>query len=229
MSNLVKLLLGLIVAVLIISVTYLIKPILFEVSNKLMESERFVTVRGVAEREVMANHILFELKVSTLVDDIINESSKYEHNCQKAQDFMFAKGIGAQDIAMRSLEVFTNRRKDIPKNLVTCNLVVSTSKVLKARELLSSLDSLVKEGISVKVYDYQIAYGYTKLNDIKPSMVEEANKNAKDAALVFAKHSNATLGKIRQARQGLFSMQDGSRPELIKVRVVTQVDYYLKN
>jgi hypothetical protein len=39
------------------------------------------------------------------------------------------------------------------------------------------------------------------LNDIKPSMIEEATKNARAAATKFAKDSESKLGKIQSANQ----------------------------
>ena len=51
-------------------------------------------------------------------------------------------------------------------------------------------------------------YEYTDLNKVKPQMIEEATKNAREAAEKFAKDSGSNLGKIRQANQGQFSIND---------------------
>jgi hypothetical protein len=67
------------------------------------------------------------------------------------------------------------------------------------------------------------------LNDIKPEMIEEATKNAREVAQKFADDSGSKLGKIRTASQGYFSIddRDSNTPSIKKVRVVTNVDYYL--
>ena len=46
----------------------------------------------------------------------------------------------------------------------------------------------------------------------------------------FAKDSGSSLGKIRTASQGTFSIEarDSNTPQTKKVRVVTSVTYYLK-
>jgi hypothetical protein len=60
-------------------------------------------------------------------------------------------------------------------------------------------------------------------------MIEEATKNARQAAEKFAKDSGSTVGKIRNARQGLFTItnRDKNSPDRKKVRVVTTVEYFL--
>jgi hypothetical protein len=78
---------------------------------------------------------------------------------------------------------------------------------------------------------YNVSYEFTGLNDIKPEMIEEATKNAREVAEKFATDSNSKLGKIRNASQGQFSIsdRDANTPYIKKVRVVTTVNYYLKN
>ncbi|MFY9514974.1 MAG: SIMPL domain-containing protein, partial [Dysgonamonadaceae bacterium] len=71
----------------------------------------------------------------------------------------------------------------------------------------------------------------TKLNDIKPKMIEEATKNARATAEKFAKDSGSKLGKIQSANQGQFSItdRDANTPHIKNIRVVSTVNYYLKD
>ena len=80
-------------------------------------------------------------------------------------------------------------------------------------------------------YQYMITYEFTKLNEIKPQMIEEATKNARAAAEKFASDSDSELGKIKRANQGQFSItnRDNNTPDIKRVRVVTTVDYYLED
>lgn len=79
-------------------------------------------------------------------------------------------------------------------------------------------------------WENPVEFKYEGLNDIKPQMIEEATKNAREAALKFAKDSDSRLGKIKTANQGTFSIEnrDSNTPHIKKVRVVTSVTYYLK-
>ena len=73
-------------------------------------------------------------------------------------------------------------------------------------------------------------FKYEGLNAIKPQMIEEATKNAREAAEKFAKDSDSRLGKIKTANQGTFTIEnrDSNTPYIKKIRAVTSVTYYLK-
>ena len=62
-------------------------------------------------------------------------------------------------------------------------------------------------------------------------MIEEATRNAREAAQKFATDSDSKLGKIKSARQGQFEItdRDANTPYIKKVRVVTGLDYYLED
>ena len=52
-------------------------------------------------------------------------------------------------------------------------------------------------------------------------MIEEATKNARAAAVKFAKDSDSELGKIKRAYQGQFSIEDrdANTPYIKRIRV----------
>lgn len=62
-------------------------------------------------------------------------------------------------------------------------------------------------------------------------MIEEATKNARAAAEKFAKDSDSKLGKIQSANQGQFTVtdRDANTPYVKNVRVVSTINYYLKD
>ncbi len=83
-----------------------------------------------------------------------------------------------------------------------------------------------------------MVYSFTGLNAIKPKMVAEATRDARNAAEQFAKDSGTGVGGIKSATQGYFSIEarDGDQggggygvadSPYKKVRVVTTVDFYL--
>ena len=82
--------------------------------------------------------------------------------------------------------------------------------LLMVRSLISEQSELLKQGIAITGgdYRYNIQFDYTALNEIKPQMIEEATKNAREAAMKFAKDSDSELGKIRRAYQGQFSIEN---------------------
>ena len=91
----------------------------------------------------------------------------------------------------------------------------------------------------VEVSGTSASYTFTKLNALKPQMIAEATKNARRGAEEFAHDSGTSVGRIKSASQGYFSVgpRDGDECEdcssgagnspFQKVRVVTSVDYEL--
>ena len=119
---------------------------------------------------------------------------------------------------------------------VTSVLTVSTDKVDLVVDLMSRQGDLLRQGIAVGSgddYRYRTQFLYTSesLNEIKPVMIEEATRNARVAAEKFARDSESRLGKIKRANQGQFSIsdRDANTPYIKTVRVVTSVDYLLKD
>ena len=91
---------------------------------------------------------------------------------------------------------------------------------------------LVSQGVMlVQNYEFRPTFAFTGLNEIKPAMIAEATRNARSAAKQFANDSGSQVGGIRRATQGYFSLQDRDQytPEIKRVRVVTTVDYFLKD
>ena len=87
---------------------------------------------------------------------------------------------------------------------------------------------LLSKGYVINSDEWSIDYQYNGLNELKPSMIEEATKNARAVAQKFAEDSNSKLGGIRRASQGQFSVEEDSYQPWIKhVRVVTTLDYFL--
>jgi len=99
--------------------------------------------------------------------------------------------------------------------------------------LMTRLSELGKQGIALAGGNYQLQteYLFTRLNEVKPDMIEEATRQARVVAEKFAADSQSRLGKIRTASQGQFSIIDRDRnnPHIKKVRVVSTVQYYLSD
>ena len=89
------------------------------------------------------------------------------------------------------------------------------------------------DGVAVSVGGENggVQYLFDDLNAIKPAMIEEATRNARESAQKFAADSKSTLGKIRRANQGQFSIsdRDASTPHIKRVRVVSTIEYYLQD
>ena len=207
--------------------------------NSLGNRERVVAVRGLAEREVKADRVIWPVVYKTTGNDLPALYGQLNDVSAKIRAFLVENGIPATDISTGAPEIVDLRADRYNTNRVADRYNVTlvttgvTGKVDAARSLMSRMGELLKSGIAISANDYgnQVQYEFNGLNAIKPAMIEEATHNARKAAEQFAKDSESELGKIKSASQGLFTVsdRDSYTPYVKRVRVVTTVNFYLGN
>lgn len=195
--------------------------------------DRQVTVKGLAEKEVNANRVNWSIQYSIAGDDLLPLYDQMTANNAKIVSFLTSNGISREDITIGSPDTYNKTTNQYSSDSfkynysLTCTVTVSTGKVKEVRALLDRQAELLKDGIAFSITN--LNYEYTLLNDIKPAMIAEATKNAREAAAQFAKDSESTVGKMKTASQGQFSIDDTSNPAVKKVRVVSSIVYYLED
>ena len=207
--------------------------------NKFVEKDRVVTVKGLAEMEVPANKVTWPLVYKEVGNDLVSLYDKIKSTNQTITNFLKGKGISEEEISINAPEIIDMQAERYNSNPVpfrynvTTVITVTSDKVGLGRNLISEQGELLKQGVAITGgdYRYNVEYDFTGLNAIKPQMIEEATKNAREAAEKFAKDSDSKLGKIKRANQGQLSIgnRDANTPYIKHVRVVTTIDYSLKN
>lgn len=199
---------------------------------------RAVTVRGLCEKEVMANKVTWPIVTKEMGNELTAIYDKIQRNNAAILAFLKNNGIEDSEISVnppavndRMANSYSNENVRYRYN-VTNVIVVTSSKVDKIRKLIDAQTELLKQGIALtEDYEYLTTYEYTDLNSIKPEMIAEATRNAREAANKFAADSDSRLGKIKTATQGQFSITDRDQytPYIKNIRIVTYVDYYLED
>lgn len=204
--------------------------------EKMADKDRYVTVKGLAEREVLANKVVWPLPYKCVGNNLGELYETVEESRNVIVNFLKENGITDEEINI-SAPTVTDREAQsyTPDNIkfryqVEAVITVISPQVEKVIALMGSQAELMKKGVAIgQDYSYQTRFEFTKLNDLKPEMIEEATSNARAVAQKFADDSKSRLNGIRQANQGQFSISsDENTPQLKKVRVVTTVDYFLK-
>lgn len=203
------------------------------------EMDRVVAVKGLSEKEVKADRAIWPLMYKEIGDELLDINSKITEKNDAIIKFLKSNGVLADEITVSAPEVidmqaerYSNNQAQYRYN-VTSVITVTSSKVDLIRKLMENQSELIKKGIALTAedYKYQKQFLFTGLNKIKPEMIEEATKNARTSALKFAQDSESKLGKIRNADQGQFSIndRDANTPYIKSVRVVTTIYYYLED
>ncbi|MDD5564577.1 MAG: SIMPL domain-containing protein [Thermoanaerobaculaceae bacterium] len=224
--------------------------------QEIRKGERYVTVKGVAERDVKADLAVWGLKVRVAGNDLVEAGRSLEATRAKVLQFLSEKGFSAEEVSSQDLKVSdrqandygSGNTRDMLRYVVEATVLLRTRNVDLAQRVSRMTDELVRAGVVLSTKDDWQSAGprfiFTQLNTIKPAMLAEATKSARAAAAQFAADSGSAVGSIRRASQGLFSItnRDQSAPgqgeggggsedesDLNKrVRVVVTVDYVLK-
>ena len=199
--------------------------------------DRVVSVKGLCEREVKADKVICPFAYKEGGDNLQQLYRTIEEKNGVIIEFLKDAGISEEEITIAAPKVVDTRTEWSGSQnryayIVTSVVTVCTDKVDEIIALQSRQGELLQRGIATAAsWEYQTVYSFTKLNDIKPAMIETATKNARETAEKFAADSNSKLGKIKRATQGQFSItdRDSNTPYMKNVRVVPRVDYYLKD
>lgn len=204
------------------------------------ELDRKVSVKGLAEREVMADKVTWPLVYKEIGNDPAEMYDRLAQKNAKVVHFLKSAGIKESEISVNP-PVITDRQADNYGNEImnyrykaTSVITVTSGDIEKVRQLMRRQSVLMKQGIALVSEEYgsnnPVVYEFTGLNKVKPEMVEEATKNARATAMKFAEDSDCKLGGISNAQQGQFSIEDrdANTPYIKKIRVVTTVEYSLE-
>ena len=229
-------LLGLFIFLGLLSLGYLLSNAVV----KFKEYERSVTVKGLSEREYDADIVIWPIQFTAASNDLGDLYNNIEKNTNEIKDFLKAKGIDQAEITVsapaitdKSASQYGDTQKAEFRYTAIQTVTVYSKNIKLIREVMNSLSELGKNGIAFSGEDYQAKteYLFNRLNSVKPEMIEEATRNAREVASKFASDSSSTLGKIKKESQGQFSIEDRDKnnPHIKKVRVVSTVEYYLSD
>lgn len=207
-------------------------------------AERFVTVKGVAERDVEADTALWSLTIVSTDNDLSAAQARLKESHAKVLTFLEANKIDPATVQTQNFEVVDRQADQWQQGEAASRYIVRQTLVVRSADpkailaMSQQVGALVEAGVvfSSSNGPYQgPTFLFTKLNEFKPPMIAEATKNARTAADQFAKDSGAHIAGIRRAYQGVFeilprnqapgAMQEGQLEKTI--RVVSTIEFYL--
>jgi len=202
------------------------------------EFDRFLSVRGLSEREVKATLAIWPIRFAVYADDLPQLKQSIEATKVTVQAFLSEQGITADSISY-GLPAVSDKNEErydekntLPRYKAVTTLVVRSAKVDVVKQAIQHADSLLEKGITLVSNEYgdRTQFLFDGVNDVKPDMIKEATANARAAAEKFAQDSKAKVGSIRRATQGVLEIEDRdvATPEIKVLRVVTTVDFFIE-
>lgn len=213
---------------------------LSDAAIRFKQFERSVTVKGLAEREYPADVVIWPIQYTVASNDLEQLYGELDRQAESIHAFLLLGGIEPEEISNsppaitdKSAQQYGDGSSAQFRYTAQRTVTVYSSDIERVRLAMAGLSQLGRQGIVLSGNDYQARpqYLFTRLNQIKPEMIEEATRNAREVAQKFATDSDSRLGKIRKASQGQFSIsdRDANNPHIKKIRVVSTVEYYLSD
>lgn len=210
-------------------------------------SERYVTVKGLAVKDVEANIASWSIKHVVTGNDLSALQVTIEASSDLIEQFLLDHGLPNDTKFFKTVDVqdrfALTYGQDAPvdqRYIVSEIITVQTDKLDAVDSAYQDAGELIKKGVSI-VKEGQVGSGnpiyiFTRLNEIKPEMIHAATINARSSAEQFAKDSGAEVGAIKQANQGVFQMLPRHSGEMYMekfaryktIRVVSTIKFYLK-
>ena len=215
----------------------------YQLANGFLQAralERTVTVKGLSEREVPADIAIWPIKYNQADNDLVALYAAIERHNDLVVNFLKQHGFADTEISVsvpaivdRQAQAYGGEQNVRFRYAATSGITVYSTNVERVRATMNDLVELGKQGLAIAGQDYEARtqFLFTGLNTLKPGMIEEVTRNAREVATKFAQDSASTLGKIKAASQGQFSIEDrdSNTPHIKKVRVVSTVEYYLSD
>jgi hypothetical protein len=205
--------------------------------------DRYVTVKGLSEREVEADLALWRIRFVATSNDLAEAQARITADARKVTEFLAGAGLAPEEIELQSLEVtdlLAQPYRSGPlesRFIVAQTLRVRSGAVDRITSASQHIGALVESGVvlSSEGPSQGPLYLFTRLNDVKPEMIAEATRRAREAAQEFAADSGSRIAGIRRASQGLFEILprdkapglEEARQREKTVRVVSTIEFVL--
>jgi hypothetical protein len=209
-------------------------------------ADRYVTVKGVSERDVQADLAIWPLQLVVADNDLATAQSRIQSDLGKIRAFLVRNKLDTASTALQGYSVAdarTNQYSNAPAQsrfVIRQTLIVRSSDPAAVLAASQRVGELVSAGVVLSSgNEFGVGgptFVFTGLNALKPAMIGEATSRAREGAEQFARDSHSSLAGIRQANQGIFEILPRDQAPGIseqsqvmkRVRVVSTVQYSLK-
>ena len=213
-------------------------------------SQDTIVVTGLGETEFSSDLIVWSGQITFETYDVSAGYTQLEKNKDQVLKFVKSHGLDSDDIVFKFVNVeklYTSRYSDNGNYIgqyfagyrLSQEFLIESSEVDKVEAVSREISSLIAQGITIDTYSPD--YYYTKLEDVKLSLIERASADAKARAEKIAENAGTALGKVASARMGVFQITGANSNEEFsaggsfntssrhkKARITMRVEYRVK-
>jgi len=200
--------------------------------GEIRRPEEAITVTGSAKRPITSDFVVWRASVGMQSPSITTAAAELRSESNKVRQFLRANGVADSMLTVKPVETFAipevvdNGRETgrIVAYRLTQHFEVRSANVQALTALSQKAADLMSEGVALSSQPPE--YLYTKLGDLRISLIEEATRDAKLRAEAIAKSTGNSIGSVRQAHIGVFQITPRFSTEIADYGIndVTAID-----
>jgi hypothetical protein len=184
--------------------------------NAFLEGKRMdhqtIHVTGSAQQPIVSDLAVWRLRFSRQSGDLSQAYQALRQDLTAVQGFLQENGIPAsaievspaQNIALYAHAPNGNTTNQIEAYRLDQSVKVESTDVAKLTQLSQKITVLIERGIGLESQPPE--FHYTKLNDLKVTMLGKAMANAKQRAEQMAASVGSRIGPLRAGQMGVFQI-----------------------
>jgi hypothetical protein len=170
-----------------------------------------ITVTGSARVDAVADKVVWQLNAEFVSPTQSGAVSRVTSSVESIVKYLVDGGIPNSAIEFGSLSAYGQEEWSngsstgrIASYRASRTVTVRTDDVAKVKELSTNIGSLLEAGVSVSNYGPQ--YYVSKLNELRPQLLEQAVKDAQVRAEAIVAATGGKVGNIMSVRSGPFQV-----------------------
>lgn len=179
---------------------------------KIKSSRSNIIVTGSAKQQITSDLIVWTGSFNSQSPKLQDAYTKLEADRKVVMDYLVKKGVEKDKLVFSSINTNINYilsesgnyTSEIDYYDLNQSVTISSNEIDKITEISRNATELLNEGVAFRSDAPQ--YLYTKLADIKVTMLAEATKDAKKRAEMIAENAGSKLGGLKYADMGVMQI-----------------------
>lgn len=214
------------------------------ISQKYIEENRVVHVKGLVEEVITSDYATWNISFNSQGKDFEEAKAKIQNKKIEIMNFIAQRGFIKDEIGPTIIhsnfsyryEGVGEKQVSIPVFNISYSILLETKNPQKMVDAYSKMEELLNKGIILD--SGSPSYFYTNFQSLKEKMLSQAAKRALDSAEKFVNSlKNSKVGHLKNANQGAFQITDpitdeadyGNKCFRKKIRVVSSLEFAIKN
>lgn len=165
-----------------------------------------LSVTGSAKTSVQADAVRFSFSFSRTVPEagLASGNEILAADLTKVRSFLMESGVPETEIVIDPVmtsQVYDNDSSAPTRYMLTRMVKINSTRVAEVGQLAQNVTALTGEGVIVQANPPE--YYYSKLADLRVSLLGEAVKDAKARAQAIAKESGRHVGSLQSSSSGV--------------------------